>query len=300
MPGSSSIARLQRFTTLALICAAVAWAAWFAPRSPLIALVGVAAILLGHSVFLGAELLLLAAVARRAGAPRPPAGELVRAWIGETITSPQAFCWRQPFRWRALPDHLPAASGRRGVVLVHGFVCNRGFWNPWLSQLRELGVPFAAVNLEPLAGPIEAYAPALEAAVRRVREATGLAPVLVCHSMGGLAARAWLARTAEGQVHHVVTIGTPHRGTWLARWSRLPNGRQMAPGNAWLQQLASALPQGAPPFTCWYSNCDNVVFPVETATLPGADNRMVRAVGHVQLAFRPEVMKTTIALITRR
>jgi pimeloyl-ACP methyl ester carboxylesterase len=300
MPDSSSIARLQRLTTLTLLCAAVAWAAWFLPLSPLIAFVGVAGILLGHTVFLGAELLLLATVARPEGAPRPPAGELVRAWIGETFISPQVFCWRQPFRWRAVPDHLPAASGRRGVVLVHGFVCNRGFWNPWLSRLRELDVPFAAVNLEPLAGPIEAYAPILDAAVRRVQEATGLPPVLVCHSMGGLAARAWLARTGQGRVHHVVTLGSPHRGTWLAHWSRLPNGRQMIPDNAWLQQLATAPLHGAPPFTCWYSNCDNVVFPVETATLPGADNRMVRAAGHVQLAFRAEVMKATIALITRR
>jgi hypothetical protein len=32
--------------------------------------------------------------------------------------------------------------------------------------------------------------------------------------------------------------------------------------------------------------------------LPGADNRLVRGVAHVQLAFRPEVMAASLELIT--
>jgi triacylglycerol lipase len=96
-------------------------------------------------------------------------------------------------------------------------------------------------------------------------------------------------------VAHVITIGTPHRGTWLARLSRLQNGRQMRLDGEWVAQLA-AQPARPGLFTCWYSNCDNVVFPPAAATLPGADNRLVTNAAHVELAFRPEVMQASLAL----
>jgi hypothetical protein len=72
----------------------------------------------------------------------------------------------------------------------------------------------------------------------------------------------------------------------------------MASGSGWLQQLAAdAAVQAQPPFTCWYSNCDNVVFPSSNATLPGADNRLLTGVAHVELAFHPTVMAQTLALL---
>src|SRR6185369_10614315 len=136
-------------------------------------------------------------------------GELARAWLRETLIAPIVFCWRQPFRWREVPDRYAAGPGqpaRRGVVFIHGFVCNRGFWTPWLKELRARGHPFIAVNLEPVFGSIDEYVPIIEQAVRAIIDATGMPPVLVCHSMGGLAARAWLrAMAANARVHHVIT-----------------------------------------------------------------------------------------------
>ena len=45
---------------------------------------------------------------------------------------------------------MPGPGG--AVVLVHGFVCNRGFWLPWLRALRDRGLAYATVNLEPVFG----------------------------------------------------------------------------------------------------------------------------------------------------
>jgi triacylglycerol esterase/lipase EstA (alpha/beta hydrolase family) len=120
--------------------------------------------------------------------------------------------------------------------------------------------------------------------------------------MGGLVARAWLASMkAEARVAHVVTLGTPHRGTWLARFSRMPNGRQMHLGSEWHRSLDVDMPATRHAlFTCWYSNCDNIVFPSSTATLAGADNRLLRGAAHVQLAFLPEVMQATLSLIRQK
>ena len=53
----------------------------------------------------------------------------------------------------------------------------------------------------------------------------------------------------------------------------------------------------APPFTCWYSNCDNIVFPVSSAALPSADNRLVRGVAHVHLAFHPAIIEHSLGLL---
>jgi hypothetical protein len=280
-----------------LLAAATAWVAWRWPHSPAVAILGALVIVFGYSIFLAIEFVLLKQVGTDPAAPAPSWRDAIRAWWGETWTTPGVFFWRQPFRWRAEPDALSAAAGKRGVVFVHGFVCNRGFWNPWMRAVRASGHPFVAVNLEPVFGSIEDYAPIIDEAVRRVTQAAdGMKPMLVCHSMGGLAARAWLrANEGAGRVHHVVTIGSPHRGTWLGRFSHTANGRQMRHGGEWVAQLA--LHDHGVPFTCWYSNCDNIVFPATTATLPGADNRFVRGIAHVELAFRPEVVAHTLRLL---
>lgn len=300
MPDHSRLARLLQFTNLVQLMAAAAWLAWRWTTSPGQALAGALLVVLIAPILLGIELLIVAWISRsEPKVPRPRARQLLRAWIAETIHWYSTFGWRQPFRWRAVADHLPAGSMATGVVLVHGFMCNRGFWNAWMQRLRERGHPFVAVNLEPVFTGIDHYARTIDEAVARVTAATGRPPVLVCHSMGGLAARAWWrANGRHHAVQRIVTIGSPHGGTWLARFSRRANGRQMQLQSAWLQQLVVDHDrQPLPPMTCWFSNCDNVVFPAATATLPHADNRFVPGRAHVDLAFDEDVIRGTLALL---
>ena len=300
------LARLQQVTTLSLIALAALWAAWFGGQGQWgWAFGGALLVLFGHALFLALEFAMLWRVHGNDPAPRATASQLLRAWWGEVLSAPRVFCWRQPFRSHAVPDHLgPDQCGLLGVVFVHGFVCNRGFWNPWMARLRRANMPFVAVNLEPVFGRIDDYLPIVDEAVRRVHEATGRAPLIVAHSMGGLATRAWLSRRADaGAVDHVVTIGSPHHGTWLARFGITPNGLQMRRPNAWLDELRAAeaaRADGSPyaNFTCFYSHCDNIVFPPSTATLPGADNRHVSGSAHVHLADQPEVFEAVWARLS--
>lgn len=302
------IARLQQFLTLGLAALALGWLWHFFPQAPVKAVGGFLAICFLHSAIFLLEFAFLRVVGRGDTCPAPTWAELFRAWLGETLVSPQVFFWRQPFRSRAIPDQTQASGlipGRRGVVFVHGFFCNRGFWNPWLARLRGTGHAFVAVNVEPVFGPIDDYIEQIAAAVEKVRSSTGMPPVLVCHSMGGLAARAWLRQLAASQpqlqtapVHRIVTIATPHRGTWLARFSIGQNGQQMRLMSDWHGQLGRGISADWQAlFICWYSNADNVVFPASNSMLPGADNRLHRACAHVQLAFEPEVMDHTLGLL---
>lgn len=302
------LAGLLRILLALWLAAAVACLMTFGRSAPLLAALGTLAILLLVPAVLVLEFVLLRFVSRadlRPIAAVATDGELLAAWWGEACVSARVFFWRQPFRAGQVPDQLAPPEnlrGKRGVVFVHGFFCNRGFWTPWLKRLRGGQHAYVALTLEPVFGSIDDYGPQIEAAIQQVKDASGLPPLVVCHSMGGLAVRAWLQQMkAHARVHHVVTIGTPHQGTWLARFGYSQNNRQMRQRSDWLLQLeqaATSLPDATKlRFTCWYSSGDNMVFPASCATLPDADNRLVRGAGHVQLAFEPVVMKTTLAML---
>lgn len=306
------LAWLQRGICAALLLVASLVGIWLWPHGAGWAAAGFLGVVFSYVVLFAVEFSLLNRINRGCGVPLATWGELLNAAARETVVAFQTFGWRQPFRAQAIPDHLPQRvpnqTRPRGVVLVHGFVCNRGFWNPWLPQLQAKGHAFVAVNLAPVFGSIDHYPALLDSAVRQVRQATGQPPLLVCHSMGGLVARAWLRARAgsaawpvgDWAIAGVVTIGSPHHGTWFARFGHGSNGRQMRLNNPWLAALAEAEPPARRAgFVCWYSNADNIVAPPSTATLAGADNRLVTGAGHVDLAHRPEVLQDVLARLAR-
>jgi triacylglycerol esterase/lipase EstA (alpha/beta hydrolase family) len=286
------LARLQQALTLGALGLAGAWAWWALQAGHAwLAVSGAAALLGGYSAVLALEMALLCGVHGSDPAPRASAVQLLRAWWGEVCAAPAVFCWRQPFRSQRWPDRTAAmARGRRGVLLVHGYVCNRGLWNPWLARLSAAGTPFVAVNLEPVFGSIDEVMTQVEAGVQQLERCTGMPPVIVAHSMGGLVVRRWWqANDGDTRVCHALTLGSPHQGTWLARWAMSRNAREMRLRSPWLQALARQEPAcRARRFTCFYSHCDNIVFPPRMATLDGADNRHLPGVAHVDMVNRPE------------
>ncbi len=234
-------------------------------------------------------------------APKATLAEYAKAYGTELWSSLKIFGLWQPFQHRLLPDNLIKDKQQRcGIILVHGFFCNRAFWNGWMRLLQREGRVYVAVDLMPAFGSIDDYVDLLERAVKQVVDLTGQPAVLVGHSMGGLAIRAWLNLRSKNAdqadtlrlVKQVITLGTPHQGTWFGAVSHAANGRQMALSSKWLQNLAhkeQALAKVK--FICFYSNCDNIVFPISSATLPQADNRMVTGLGHVAMAYDKRTQK---------
>ena len=293
------LARIQQVVTISLLAMAALWTQFWWGSDGLTAVLGGLVILFAYAVLLAVGFFALLSFNRHDPAGAPPWAGLFRVWWLETRIVMQVFFLEQPFRSESIDDYLPQ-NDRRGVVFIHGLVCNRGLWTPWLKELRAQGHAFIAVNLEPVFGSIDDYAVIVDLAVRRVSKCTGLPPVLVCHSMGGVAARAWLRNAStDVNVHRIVTIGTPHHGTRLARYGVGRNGSQMRLNSKWLKALeAQEAAQGYARFICWYSNGDNVVIPATTGSLQGADNRHIPSVGHVALAFCPEVVSATLSMIT--
>ena len=185
------VATLQRGVLLATWLTALAW--WISlgrAGHGGLGLSGAVLLAGGPAILLAIEQLLASWQHGSDPAPRPSARQRLRAWWAEVGHCAAVFSWRQPFFEHAQADDL-RPTGRRGIVLVHGYCCNRAFWHPWRQPLRDAGVPHVSVNLTPIFAPIDSYAAQLDDAVQRLHTATGLAPVLVCHSMGGLVARAW-------------------------------------------------------------------------------------------------------------
>ena len=286
---------LQR---LALICILIVpltlvWMALDSRRnSPSMLALAILLLLLPPLILLSEFLLLrqyqVAAIRRQV-----PVTSLMRLWVGETLVAIKSFLWDQALREQRFPAVHFGGKSRRGIVLIHGYLCNRGFWNPWLERLRTADLSYVCLSVEPVFGSIDDSVQQIRQAVQMCTSETGAPPILVTHSMGGLSARA--AMRAFGdlmQVHHVVTIACPHQGTALAQWGVHEKERQMRPGSAWLQELDQAESiESRAVFTCFYGDCDNVVFPVKWALLPGADNRLIQQRAHLQLAASPEVFE---------
>jgi len=286
-------AHLQKLIVLLRWGLALGLGGWLWQQGhPIRAMMLAAAVLWGHVLILALEFLMLPVINRLVPAPAAGLRQHLRAWWIESRACSRVFGWQQPFASRREPDHCPAdAAGRRGVLLVHGFFCNRGLWNDWLARLRSADVPVIALTLEPAFGSIDRYAAALEAAVQELERHTGCAPVLVGHSMGGLAIRAWWrAHGHDTRVHRVLTLGTPHAGTFMARFSAARNAGEMRLDSPWIQELASQESAAMrAQMRCYYSHTDNIVCPASSAALDGAQHIHLPATGHIGLLYEAQV-----------
>jgi Predicted acetyltransferases and hydrolases with the alpha/beta hydrolase fold len=222
-------------------------------------------------------------------------GDTLAAMGKEIWTRSLAFTFVQPLeKWVMAPDPHPQAGARPPVLLVHGYVCNRGIWRAMRRLLGErVPNPLFTTNLEPPFARIDDYVPLLAARVDEICAAAGSDKiVIIAHSMGGLVARAYLARdTGAERVACLVTIASPHHGTAMARLGFGRNVKQMYCGNAWLATLEEDEKRcrGAMPVTCIYSEDDDLVFPANSCRLPDANNIALRGVGHVSLLYSAHV-----------
>ncbi len=236
------------------------------------------------------------------GAPRAPPARLLRACAGETWCHLRAFAWRQPFAAGFPEPALATDPQRPALLLLAGYVCNRAVWQPLLASGRLGQCNVATVDLLPVFGPIDRYAQSIDAAIDRLRAATGATRVtLVCHSMGGIAARDYLRRHGDSAIERVITIGSPHHGTIFGSLGYGANARQMARGSAFLTALAAA--EDGPlrrRFVCIASSDDSLVVPRASPLLPDAEHRLVDGVGHLALLEDERVWDLIVAAVRPR
>jgi len=118
--------------------------------------------------------------------------------------------------------------------------------------------------------------------------------------MGGLVVRAYVRVHGHQRIARVITLGTPHHGTNLARFGIGSNARQMrcqgqGSGSDWLTSLAaneSAAQRAL--LTSIFSHHDNIVAPQTSCRLPGAKNIEFGGVGHVAMGRDRRILQCVL------
>ena len=175
---------------------------------------------------------------------------------------------------------LGPISGRV-VLMQHGYVNNGAVWVFTARALEARGYRVFTMDQPPFAS-IDVMGELLAVRTDEVLRITGATQLtLVAHSMGGLVCRAYLRRYGGDKVDQLITMGSPHHGTFHAQLACGANGMQMRAGNAWLRSLGES--RVDIPFTSIYSIHDTMIAPQDSSVMLGADNVQLSAVGHVSM-----------------
>ncbi len=294
------LGRVLRISSLLTIALATLLAVWFVDLglSPWIAIaIGLLLPFVIHALPLGVEFITGALIDRRPLA-RLGAIDALRLWLVESWRSFVVFNIDQP--WRANFPERPIVNdaARQAVLLVHGYMCNRASWRRWVREGMPADWNVATINLEPVYAPVEEYAEALHRAVERLRADSGAERVtLVCHSMGGLAARAYLRAKGHDAVARVITICTPHHGTVFARFAHGENTRQMRRACDYVRRLAES--DEPVEFICFATQHDNLVVPRDSQVLSCAEAVWFEKIGHLAMAASDEVLAKLVEVVER-
>ncbi len=279
---------------------------YFAAGTP-----GWLALLYGLAVLLAVRLAITAHNFRqswRFSSATPPQFRLgllgrLRLFFGEFVATMAYSSWTMPIA-RASRRIYPGAR-LPPVLLLHGWGCNSGYWAHLLPRLDAAGISYARLDLEPMLGSIDDYLPMVDAAIDALcRDSGAQQVVIVAHSMGGLVARAYLRAKGSGKIARIITLGTPHHGTELARFGPGRNAYQMrfdgdAAKDSWLAALASSEdPAKRALITSVFTHHDNIVAPQTSSYLEGARNIEFGGIGHVALGRNTRILDCVMAELT--
>lgn len=223
-------------------------------------------------------------------------------WASMLVTS-----WHMPFL--SFTGAITPRATNVPILLIHGYGCNSGYWHNMHQLLVRENISHKAIDLAPLLGAIDDYAGSIDKAVEDLCQSTGQEHIIIlAHSMGGLAARAYLRRYGGRRIARIITVGTPHHGTVLANFGIGINALQMRrygddnheQPSDWLCALAKSEDAASRALIISiYSLHDNIVAPQRSCHLPGAKNIALSGIGHITLGLHPTVRALAFEEIRR-
>jgi triacylglycerol esterase/lipase EstA (alpha/beta hydrolase family) len=179
------------------------------------------------------------------------------------------------------------------VVLVHGLYHNGSAWLLFARRLRRAGfTDLHTYQYNSFTGEFDQAVDGLRRELDRLLGARpGARVMLVGHSLGGLVCRAAAGDPQYSErVAALVTLGSPHAGSELARLGGNAMARGLIPGRAIPAAVAQA-PDPECPKLSLYTLVDDFVFPLSCLRTgrPGWDERAVSPMSHVSMLYSREV-----------
>ncbi len=163
------------------------------------------------------------------------------------------------------------ADGFPPLIFVHGLGGNRGnfllmsWYLRLLGRKRSYSIHFGAGQT------VHSMTAALARFIRKVQKVTGERKVaIVAHSLGGLIVRlAMREYRLSPAVETLITLGTPHHGTYSARYANTAITRDIRPDSRLIRDLGrQPWPRGVRGVSFW-SRSDIMILPPESAALDG-------------------------------
>ena len=196
----------------------------------------------------------------------------------------------------------------RQVVVLHGLYMSGFVMRPLCARLEKSGLKILNLTYNTLSPDRAAIFDKID------RFIGGKPTALVCHSMGGLVARAYLEANSlqSRHVEKVITLGTPHKGSHIAKQMQqkgfemlLKNSVEFLlsengdwPFNAKLYSIAGDLPIGLRPQIAKGSVSDGTVL-IDETKLNGMAEHKVFHLSHTSMIYSRQVMDYIIKLINQ-
>jgi pimeloyl-ACP methyl ester carboxylesterase len=218
--------------------------------------------------------------------------------MGLSMLGPRA-CAVEP-----LPD-----DGHHPLVLVHGLAGHPGNFMAMRQYLalkgrtRVYAIDFgSAESLDLMATMLRDF---VDLVVSRNELDADARVDIVAHSMGGLVTRLALEdRALAERVACVITMASPHSGTYTARLGATTPTTELRPESPVLARLAHQLPwgeqEGLPRLVALWSASDLIVLPGEGGQVPGAENIELPGYTHYSYFLNPEAWRLIHRLLALR
>jgi pimeloyl-ACP methyl ester carboxylesterase len=190
--------------------------------------------------------------------------------------------WLIPQPSRTLKQH---GDAKHLVVFVHGFFASSGVFRPMAFALAREGLAPRQVHFDytPV-GSIERHATRLKAVISDARVPGPV--IVVAHSLGGLIVRHAVQHLGL-HVDALVTMGTPHRGTSLARPWPWRLAQELSPGSVAIDSLSATSHRLHRTAVTSVVAEQDLLVEADSASLPGSRLVSIPGVGHHGVLYDP-------------
>jgi triacylglycerol lipase len=207
---------------------------------------------------------------------------------------------RCQLKWKKKPNikegNVHDKTTLRGpIILIHGYLHHAFVWIYHGMKFSKKGFgPIYTLNLKKTFGSILDHVDDLDKMVKKVlKETNGEEVILIGHSMGGLIASYFALNVAKKKsVNHVITLGTPLKGTYMARFGFGKCAKEMSRDSSFIKELNEKITNEKEiNFYHIATKNDELVIPYNSAILGDDEKKhlILNGVGHGSLLYSKRV-----------